>query len=98
MVDYDETIVKLKNGEDLNESELMTLCCDGCVEDELDGDSGIWTQGVSTIIDVDGQLYRIDWSRGLKLSIRNEFYHQPYKVKKVEKVVTKTVTEYVEIK
>ena len=97
MADYDETIAKLKNGEKLNESELITLCFDGCFEDEIDGDSGRWTQGVSTIIDVDGQLYRIDWARGLTEYQDNEFESQPYKVEKVEKVVTKTTVEYVKI-
>ena len=97
MADYDETIAKLKNGENLDESELMMLCCDGCIEDELEGDSGRWTQGVSTIIDIGDQLYRIDWSRGLTEYQDNEFYHQPYKVEKIEKVVTKTTVEYIAI-
>jgi len=73
MVDYDETIVKLKNGEDLDESELAALCYDEF--GDLFGDRCIYgdvTDGMremSTIIDVDGQLYKIDWLAGEKDTI-----------------------------
>lgn len=49
---------------------------------------------MKTIIDVDGQLYAIDWMRGLTECQESEYWNQPYKVKKVEKVITKTVVTY----
>ena len=49
---------------------------------------------MQTIIDVDGQLYAIDWMRGLTECQENEYLEQPYKVKKVERVITKTEITY----
>ena len=62
--------------------------------EEIEGDDHRWQREIRTIIDVDGQLYAIDWMRGLTECQENEFYDQPYKVKKVEKVITKTVVTY----
>lgn len=95
--DYDETITKLKAGENLTERELKTLVYEGNEVDEIEGDSGRWTQSVQTIIEVDGVLYAVDWQRGLTECQENEFYDQPYKVKRVEKEVTTTVVTYEEI-
>lgn len=95
--DYDETVAKLKNGEKLNEREIATLAYDGCRVDEIEGDNGRWTQGVTTIIDIDGELWEIDWARGLTEYQENEFYDQPYRVKKVEKKVTRIEVSYKKI-
>ena len=93
MCDYDETVNKLKFGEKLSEGELKTLVYDGVEVDEIEGDSGRWTQSVETIIDIDGDLWAIDWQRGLTEYQENEFYNQPYKVVKKERQVI--ITEYV---
>lgn len=90
----DETIAKLKAGEHLTEKEIMTLICNGYEVDEIEGESGRWTKCMTTIIDVDGQLYAIDWYRGLTEYQENEYYSQPYKVNRVEKVVTRTEIVY----
>lgn len=93
LCDYDETVTKLKSCEKLSERELMTLVYDGIEVDEIEGNSGRWTQGVQTVIDIDGELWAIDWSRGLTEYQENEFYDQPYRVVKREKQII--VTEYV---
>ena len=95
LCDYDETVTKLKSGEKLSERELMTLVCDGVEVDEIEGDSGRWTQGVQTIIDIDGALWAIDWDRGLTEYQDNEFYNQPYRVVKRERQII--VAEYVAV-
>jgi hypothetical protein len=92
LCDYYEVVEKLKSGERLSERELATLVCDGAV-DEIDGDSGRWTKHVQTIINIDGDLWAIDWRRGLTEYQENEFYNQPYRVIKQERHVI--VTEYV---
>ena len=94
---YDETVAKLKNGEKLSEREIKTLVYYGYTVDEIEGDSGRWTQHVSTIINIDGELWEIDWDRGLTEYQENEFYNQPYRVKKVEKEVTRVEVSYEEI-
>lgn len=94
----DEIIKKLKDGEKLSETEIKHLVwdSDGFIE-EIEGDDHRWQKEMKTIIDVDGQLYAIDWMRGLTECQENEYFYQPYKVKKVEKVITKTVVSYEKI-
>lgn len=95
MCDYDDTVNKLKSGEMLNESEIKTLVYDGFEVDEIEGDSYRWTQSVQTIIDIDGELWAIDWQRGLTEYQENEFYNQPYRVEKREKQIV--ITEYIAV-
>lgn len=91
--DYDETVVKLKSGENLNEAELKTLVWRGYRVDEVEGDSGRWTQYIQTIIDIDGELWAIDWERGLTECQDDEYYMQPYRVKAIDKQII--VKEYI---
>ena len=91
----EEIYSKLKNREELSEEEIRELVWSGDEVDEIEGDDGRWTRDIKTVIDVDGQLYAIDWSRGLTECQENSYWKQPYKVKKVEEVITKTVVSYV---
>lgn len=93
LCDYDKTVNKLQSGDKLSEREIKTLVYDGVEVDEIEGYRGRWTQGVQTIIDIDGELWAIDWDRGLTECQENEFYNQPYRVVKREKQIV--VTEYV---
>ena len=95
MCDYNETVEKLKSGEKLSEGEIKTLVYDGVEVDEVEGGSGRWTQHIQTIIDIDGDLWAIDWNRGLTEYQENEFYDQPYRVAKQERQVV--ITEYVAV-
>lgn len=90
----DEIIKKLKDGEKLSEGEIKDLLWNGDEVDEIEGDDHRWQKDMTTIIDIDGQLYAIDWMRGLTECQENEYLYQPYKVKKVEKVITKTEVSY----
>lgn len=94
MIDIENKII---NGEKLSEKELK-YCAWGDVGTyvgEKEGDSGRWTQSMSTIFEIDNQLYCIDWECGLTECQENEYWEQPYKVKRVEKEVTTTVVNYV---
>lgn len=88
---------KIINGEVLTEKELE--CCAwgdvGNFIDEEEWCSGRWTQSMSTIFEIEGQLYCIDWKRGLTEYQENEYWNQPYKVRREERVVTTTVVNYV---
>lgn len=90
----EEIYSKLKNGEELSEEEIRELIWCGDEVDEIEGDDHRWQKEMQTVIDVDGQLYAIDWMRGLTECQENEYLEQPYKVKKVEKVITKTEITY----
>ena len=91
---------KIINGEVLTEEELR--CCAwgdvGKYINEIEKDSGYWSQSMSTIFEIDGQLYCIDWGRDSTEYQENEYWNQPYKVRREEKVVTTTVVNYVEMK
>ena len=91
---------KIINGEVLVEKELE-YCAWGDVGnfiEEEEGYKGLWTQSMSTIFEIDGQLYCIDWERDLTGYQENKYWNQPYKVRREEKVVTTTVVNYVEMK
>ena len=91
---------KIINGEVLTEEELR--CCAwgdvGKYINEIEEGSGRWTQSMSTIFEIEGQLYCIDWQRDLTEYQESEYWGQPYKVRREEKVVTTTVVNYVEMK
>lgn len=90
---------KIINGEVLTEQELS--CCAwgdvGNYIDKEEGNTWRWTQSMSTIFEIEGQLYCIDWERGLTEYQENEYFDQPYKVRREEKVVTTTVVNYVKM-
>jgi hypothetical protein len=86
---------KIEDKENLTEQELLEL-----VDYEFDreeGDSGRWTQNISSYIknDINGKLYCINWECGLTEYQENEFYQQPYEVVKKERVITETYYEMV---
>lgn len=90
-----EYLNKILNGEELSESELIDLVWDNdLVVDNVEGDCGSWTQSMQTIVKLDDRYFAVDWERGLTEMQENEFYNQPYEVKKVDKMVK--VTEWVD--
>lgn len=88
---------KIINGEELSENELK-LCAWGevgkCI-DEQEGEDYRWTRDMSTIFELNGQLYCIDWQQGLTEMQENEYWEQPYKVERVEKEVTTIIVNYI---
>lgn len=88
---------KIIQGVDLTEKELYD-CSMGLVGtwiEDREGEKHRWTQSMTTIFKIDEQYYALEWEQGLTEYQENEFWEQPYKVKKVEEVITTTVTRYV---
>ena len=83
-------------GEKFNEDELNYMAFDCIQVDEIEGDRGRWTMGMTTVFECDGRHFAIDWNSGLTEYQENEFYNQPYEVELREKTVT--VREWVSIK
>ena len=68
-----DIIEKLKNGEELSEKEIKKLVYEGNFVDEIEGDDYRWQRDVQTIIDIDGQLYAVDWLMGADGVSRKRF-------------------------
>lgn len=90
-----ELVRKIKNGEELSEEELSDIAyecvrgfSDYIVEEEEDRR---WFRSVSTFFKTDdGRWFCLVWEKGLTEIQDDEFWEQPYEVKReVKKVVTK---------
>lgn len=93
MVEYEKTVARLKAGEELNEDELKTLVWVGQAVDVIEGEEHRWTRVMTTIIEIDGELYAIECDRGLTEYQENLYYSQPYRVVRKEKQITVTYYE-----
>lgn len=96
---FDELMVKkIDNKEPLTEHELRNLVYEFDVDTEY-GDNRRWSRTVTTIVELGGRFFSIDWEEGLTECQENEFYNQPIEVKKTtyEKIVTVTEWQPMEI-
>ena len=86
---------ELKNrclqGEHLTESEIETLLWESEQIDEIDGQIGRWDQDISTIINLDGRYFEIEWFRGLTENQDNSFPYQPFEVRQETITITKNI-------
>lgn len=99
--DYKERFFNKK----LTERELKALGL-GWFDEELPedyfevtteyGENSRWSAPAQTIFEAYGDLWALDWSKGLTENQENEFYKQPYKVVAVEKVIKVTTYEKAE--
>jgi len=88
---------KLEAGEDLSENEIRSMVHELPEVYEEEGDEGRWERYMTTVVDLLGDHYAIDWSRGLTESQENSYYEQPYRVKVEQKEITITKTVIVPI-
>ncbi len=98
-------IEKIKTGKELTEDELEELAFCSNFKYELFSDNVIkiikrddtrWSKNMTTVLEFDGELYAIDWRKGLTEQQENAFCKQPYKTKKIERVITITDYERIE--
>lgn len=92
---------KLYAGENLTEDELKYLAWGDTSEfeivDTIYGENDRWTRGVSTILQTaEGDLWELLWDEGLTEMQPDEFYYQPYRVVRKERVVTEVYYEKME--
>ena len=83
---------KLKEGNTLSESDINDILWSFPQVYEEEGEEGRWTKAMLTVIDVKGDLYAIQWEKGLTEAQPNGFYTQPYLVELKEEKVTITKT------
>lgn len=94
--EYEEYLESLEMEEKLSEQELSDL-----LDYEIDcqkGECRRWQMSVKSIIKLCDRYFAIDWERGLTEMQENEFFEQPYEVKKVEYEKLIKVTEWVDVK
>lgn len=84
--------MKLEKGESLNESETRGLMEWYPTVYEEEGEDRRWSRTVTSVVDVDGVNYAIEWERGLTENQENSYYDNPYKVEMVEEEITITKT------
>ena len=94
MEEMDFVEYKLKHGIDLDELCIKEIACDSVCEQVFD--KSRWYEDVTSIIEIKGEFYAIDWSRGLTEYQENEYPCQPKRVKKVVKDKIYTVEAYVD--
>lgn len=90
---------KILNGEELTETERK-YCAWGEVGEyvkEIEGCDHRWTREMQTIFKIGEQYYAINWMSGLTEMQDNEYWDDPYKVKRKEEVVTTTIVSYVPV-
>lgn len=97
-----DILTDLYSGNRLSPADIQYLLWEiGRKVDEKDGDSGRWTQHVSTIVklpktpdseEYSDNLWCINWEHGLTERQENEYYEQPYRVVPYIKIFS--ITEY----
>jgi len=91
-----EIIQKLNDGTNLSESELNELVYYSVKN--IEGEDRRWSRSVTSILDIDGETYILNWERGLTEYQENQFYEQPVKVRieKKTKNITIEVINYID--
>ena len=81
---FEEYILgKIDKGEDLTEGEIKELVWEYEVERE-EGDSGRWTQSMTSYVKLLNRFFVIYWESGLTEYQENEYLNQPEEVERVE--------------
>ena len=86
----------LQNGENLREDDLRYLVWNYEIDRE-NGENRRWSRTVTSIVEIGGKTYSIDWEEGLTECQENSFYDQPIEVEKHEYEKTIKVTEWLPI-
>lgn len=95
--DFDEIMLrKIDSGEELTEDELKELT-EYEIEQEK-GENRRWTRTITSIVELFGRFFALEWEEALTEMQENEFYSQPYEVEKVTYEKTITVTEWKPLK
>lgn len=89
---------KMSQGKRLNEGDISELLNEREEVYEVEGEDSRWSRSVTTVIKADdGELYAIDWEKGLTERQEHMYDNQPRKVKLETKEIVTTVTEIVDI-
>lgn len=93
LVDRIDSIATGNKEDELIEKELTEILWKFEEVDREEGEDLRWVKPVTSIFELCGRFFAIDWYEGLTEYQSNEFYDQPYEVTKHTKQIT--VTEWV---
>ena len=85
-----EMLDKIDSSDDLTERELKSLPWEFNEIERTYGDNRRWARKTTSIIEIGGRFFKLDWDEGLTEMQEHEFYYQPVEVK--EKTYEKTIT------
>ena len=93
---WKERIIKrLKEGDELSEPEIREVLWSFDRVYEEEGEDRRWSKTMLTVVNIDGELYAIEWEKGLTENQENSFWEQPYPVELKEEEITITKTTVV---
>lgn len=94
---FDEImLVKIENNEKLTEREISELVWGYGIE-TMSGENRRWTRTNTTVFELLGRYFSVDWEEGLTECQESEFCNQPIEVKKKTYKKTITVTKWVPV-
>lgn len=94
LVDRIDSIAAGNKEDEFTESELIEMLCEELDEvDREEGENLRWVKPITSIFELCGRFFAIDWYESLTECQNNEYYEQPYEVTKHTKQIT--VTEWV---
>lgn len=88
---------KIINKDELDESEIKGLVNELPIVYEEEGEDRRWSKSMLSVVELRGNLYAIEWEKGLTENQENSYYDQPYPVelKKEERIIKTIVTTVV---
>lgn len=83
---------KINSGEELNESEISGLATELAVVYEEEGEARRWSKSMLSVVELMGELFAVEWEKGLTENQEDSFYEQPYPVElETEEKIIKTI-------
>lgn len=82
-------------GEKFSTDELQEILWGWPQVKEIEGSDHRWQREMTTVFEVGGRLFALDWMKGLTEMQDNDFWEQPYEVREVTKMVE--VKKYVKL-
>lgn len=93
LVDRIDSIATGNKEDEFTEKELMDMMFFLDEVDRKEGEDLRWVKPITSIFEICGRFFAIDWYKGLTEYQNNEYDEQPYEVTKHTKQIT--VTEWV---
>jgi len=91
MENENELLKRIKDKDEFTEDELSDLVSIYSI-DRKEIERGRWDISIQSIIELNGELFAIDWLEGATENQPCFFWNQPYKVEIIKRIIE--ITEY----